>query len=408
MPATFRVTSRRADAQPLRDGFAGVFVDGNADPSLIVEIQRVIIRNPCAWPATTPAVYSVRRITGHSSGTAVSSVKFDTSAATLPAQVTCLAMADTITGVGDTVTTTLDAFPMTAAAGGLGAHLPGRYPGKKRHGPVFHSAQGATSELEGIVLREGEGLSMTMVTAGQSRGMRTSILVRVAATGRCYRFRSGDTCTPEMEGSSVLSLVNGSGSGVVLQVLSFDNTPEGDSGGVQRMRLAYIDGWQVPPGGDNPEILTPVAFDTRNTCPTAVRCLGAGFVSLMAGESIGVPYDWWFNQGSVMSLAAQQRGGRIRGIIYPSKNTGVSPTRGINGITRFKGGALLADLDGTLLYEGNERDEPLVLRPGQGIGVLGGDTGALDNMAQSIYSIIIDFTVRYDAKARKGGVVYVG
>lgn len=403
MAATFRHSVRLADAKPLRDGLAAIFVDGG-DPRLVIDVRRVLLRQPSTFTSTTtPVLLDLVRCSDASGGELTTPIKFDTSASNMPSQVEARMMPDSVTATV-TYRNIVDTHGLATSTGGTGARIPGNFrnasPMNQCH--LVGKIRGSSS-VEPIVLREGEGVALVMEpnTGGLSRAMRARVTVRVLSTGSCYRYTLNDIATPAMVGG-VFSLMNNTGSGVVLEVVQIEFPPEGDSSVIPRIQLAYIDGFETsvqPVSGENfVPTQAPIAFDSKSFLPPQVKCVGAGFISMKRGARYGFPQDWWYAQGSVLSLAAQQRGGRVRGRIFQM------PVRGSTS-----GNFGHADMtDGVRLFEAGDAFDGLLLRPGEGLAVCCGDNGNLDNSAYSSYDIYMDFVVRYDARGSKGGMTYVG
>lgn len=250
-----------------------------------VRIRRIEHLPLMAQTSTTVGTFDLTRITAHT-GTddAIEAEALDSSNAALPSQVVCARRPATITATG----TPLDVHKGNPFANDTRA-LAHAFVSPAWSWRV-RRYDAPTAELQRITLREGEGVAINLnsVTGYVWRFMVT-ITVRVASTGACYVYQV--PVTPMV--LPLLSLLNGSGSGVVLEVVEV-NYREIGTDIIPQVAVEPIDGI-----GDG-EDLAPVAYDStgdigavivRHNCKILMR--GAKY-----GALISIPHqDWLVTQG---------------------------------------------------------------------------------------------------------------
>ena len=414
MAASYRLNVRAAGAKPLRDGLAAVMHE-RGDPSRVVEVRRVVLRMPGVITATgQPSNFDLVRCTGASNGEpGPAAIKLDSNAANMPSQVVVLRMPDTITGV-----TAIRGFadvgtanPDGAGTTGIATRLQSRT--LKRNQSRLLDTVSAGSDLESMILREGQGLALIQRGSGGGtmRQMRVSLYVRVVGTGRCYTYDINNVCNSFMSGG-IFSIMNGSGSGVVLAVSIVEMQTEGNNLTTSRVVLAPIEGivtsTQIGVTGlsEISPVVSPIAFDTHFPVPTGVVCYSSGFIARRAGTWM---LSDWFSNPSLSTLANyQNRSPAYRTRVFPfvvrSAATATPPTP-----NRNLGGAPCggSDADGSTLFDAPRKADGIILRPGYGLAVLAGALGSIDNSTYSVYDISIDFIVRHEARGRRAGMTYV-
>lgn len=367
MAQTFRALFQRVDVRPLTDGLAAVFNAEATDDRRYFEVTRVVVRMPGGFgglsgTSALAAKVGLYRTTATSGGSAVTPVKRDTGSANLPAQVTCTEFPTSVTVSGAALRSLADA-PSLLFAGTNQWPCARTYGGSlaayQRSNTADILRQGGDSNIELVVLREGEGLVLRLDTFGWPRAGQINLTVRNMSSGATYQFRTRDIGHPYLIGEPIISLFNGSGSGVVLGVYASEYPNDGEAN-FPTFRLARIDGVS---GGD---AVTPWASDTDNSVPAALQCWAGDMETRLAGSTQGVPYDWQYTHGALMSVAVQQRGGTLRGItgIDPAYNVGLSP-------------GLQIGQDEKVIFSARAGDG-IVLRPNEGVALLAGRGGALE------------------------------
>lgn len=247
---------------------------------LVVRVRRVDVLPLMEQSTTTPSVAEVYRITAHTGATdTVAATALDSANAALPAQVVCARAPASITTTGDRLDSARS-MPLandTRAVGYAFAQLPlSRRLGR---------ADAATAELQRIVLREGQGIAATM---SSSNGLvwrgRVVVVVRNVSGGACYAY--GFAFCEGM--SPRFSLLNGSGSGVVLEVVSVGYVETGTDV-VPQIALEPIDGI-----GDG-EAVPIVPMDSTASAGTLIARRNCAILmrGAKAGALISVPHMQW-------------------------------------------------------------------------------------------------------------------
>lgn len=245
-----------------------------------VRVRRVDVLPVMAQTTTTPGNYDLYRITAHT-GTddAIAAMKCDSNDAALPSQVVLARRPATVTTSGSQWDGAR-AIPLANDTRALGYAF-ASMPYSRRLG----RPDAAAAQMQRCTLREGEGIAVSMnAVCGLVYRFMATLTVRVAATGACHTYTFPVTPT----GLPIFSLLNGSGSGVVLEVVSLDYREIGTDV-LPQIALEPIDGI-----GDG-DAVTPVSYDSANA-------IGAVFARhnckiLMRGAKhgalISVPHENW-------------------------------------------------------------------------------------------------------------------
>lgn len=245
-----------------------------------VRVRRAEVMPLLAQMTTTPGNYDLYRITAHT-GTddAIAAMKLDSNNAALPSQVVLARRPATVTTSGsqwDGARAIPSANDTRALGYGFAAT-----PWAQR----LHRQDATTAERQRMTLREGEGIaaSLNNLTGLVYRFMVT-LTVRVAATGACHTYTF--PVTPAV--LPLFSLLNGSGSGVVLEVVSLAYREIGTDV-IPQIALEPIDGI-----GDG-DTLTPVPLDSTASIGTIVAKRNAKILMRGAkhGALISVPHEQW-------------------------------------------------------------------------------------------------------------------
>lgn len=157
---------------------------------------------------------ALQRITAHTvTDEIMPAYTIDTNNAALPSQVVMCRRPAAITTTG-TAIGTLCAVPCaneTRALGSFSSRM-----GLSDLHDIVDQWGGGSGDAQKIVLREGEGIALDTanVTNAYPHWLEAGVSVRVVSTGACYRYKFPCYISP----FPLLSLMNGSGSGVVLEV----------------------------------------------------------------------------------------------------------------------------------------------------------------------------------------------
>lgn len=376
MAETFRALFPKVDVRPLTDGLAAIFNGETSDQRRYFEVVRVTVRPSSAQGAASganamAAKVSLCRISAASGGETIVAVKRDTASADLPAQVTCVGYPDSVT-VSSVLRRLADAPSYTGTTGSnlwLGARVyGGSYTAYMRANNADTLRFSGDANVEGVVLREGQGVAMVLDAYGWPRAGQFNLTVRNLSTGASYQFRTREIGHPERLGMALVSLFNASSSGVVLSVTACEFPLDGESN-FPTFRMARIEGYAEG------NAVTPIAHDTGNSVPAALECLAGDFVSTLWGQGSGVPYDWQITHGATMTIAVQQKISMMRGITGSPRFSTVGVTPGLSpGQEEMR---LLS------LPPGNG----IVLRPNEGFALLAGRGGAIESSTFGYYDV---------------------
>lgn len=283
-----------------------------------------------------PGVLHLARVTAAGGGDQLTAKKLDTGAATLPAQVVMRARPTSVTGPTDVLrrfplvtpheqaTRATSSLPVAvfSIAGGSGcdSHT------------AFDMARWQThsdASVEDIVLREGEGVGVFLDEERPSlaRWGVFVVNIRVVATGATYIYRVPWT-SADSTALPLLTLMNESGSGVVLQVrLLYEETVAADVGSlltvigdfaghnysyytaVMRAGVAEAMLARVGAGGGilegQPAALTPVTHDSAKSLNGAVRAFAGPLWGLTEAvdRSQDLLINWQYMSNTTQSTA---------------------------------------------------------------------------------------------------------
>lgn len=197
---------------PYLEHVAMLAVQNRKGSGKVVRVREVRVDQIAAQTTTTQTNLQVQTVSAATGGAAVSPWALDSGNAALPAQVSFVRDPATVTltnVVVNDVPIVYGANMATALRRLNRATVPLR--------PVFGWCDAATAETQRIVLREGQGLALHSGGGlAVTFRLEVSVWVRVVSTGAVYLYRVNGAPA----GLAVFALVNGSGSGVVLEVLS--------------------------------------------------------------------------------------------------------------------------------------------------------------------------------------------
>lgn len=172
---------------------------------------------PLTMAQNPVSTLEVRQITATSGGTQVFPTKLDSANSDLPSQVVCSFAPDSVTG-----TTPLRRSFICSGANFTRAlaNLTSMINGDSRTG--FDSGEfmkmTGEPELQKPTLNEGQGISITFTANGPTFCFGVTIMVRNKANNETHRFN--ELIEPRfLSGDTALSLFNGVGSGIALEVL---------------------------------------------------------------------------------------------------------------------------------------------------------------------------------------------
>jgi len=177
---------------------------------------KLLNTRPLTGPQSLVSQMSIQRITGVTGGFEVPEFQLDSGAAPLPSQVLHVFNPSSVTGA----TTLRNTFICSGANFTRAlSKMTAMWDGDSRKG--FDSGEfirsGGDADCQKHVLREGQGLAVTFSANGPTFCFGLTMVVRNQATGETYRYN--DMIEPRfMSGQVAWALLNGSGSGVVLEL----------------------------------------------------------------------------------------------------------------------------------------------------------------------------------------------
>jgi hypothetical protein len=248
-----------------------------------IRLRKIRLHEVIAQTTTSTIAYETYRITAHTvSDDVVTASKFDSNNATLPSQVVFCRNPVSVTVSGAAIDTMPQAFQFA----------PSRAIGGFWKTPVymnrFNGNDTTIAEKQRITLREGEGIAVSVPSNAVSTSWRwqAAVQVRVVATGALYHY----VCPINNRGLPPFSLLNGSGSGVVLEVVAMIFSEIGTDDQM-RFTIEPIDGIDTSSGTQ----LTPIAMDSSSSLAGTVVYRNAGYMmrGAKAGALISIPQMQW-------------------------------------------------------------------------------------------------------------------
>jgi hypothetical protein len=390
---SFTAVFPRCDSDIGADGMAAVFNNSIKGKTVhITEIRTVprAINPDTTNPLGNQGIASLDRISAASGGTELAPYKHDTSSADLPSQVKLLENPDSVTVAstlrrfGDcissyTITKSISFQAMLRAPGICDVNDHSGRTGESHN--IWHVD--GDSDTEPLVLREGEGFAIVRREFGLPQALHFGVTIRNASTGATYKWSDEDVGSALEKGMASIALINGTGSGVVLQVMivSFPDLGEENIPSYRIVRVAGSVDVQWPGHAE-----TVVAHDTANDL-SEVSARRGPMTLLPASAANGMQVDYHNYQNTPITTVMQQRADTFR------RWLGAGPY-----ITETGAVTLNADMLSRAEYEvwpgdrrgaGGNSDTEIILNPGQGIAVIGGGAGQIETSEQAYLDIEI-------------------
>lgn len=382
-----------------------------------IEIRRVRISpasgtNPNNIPANTALNILLAgraelvRISAVSGGSSLAFSKFDTASGSLGGLVSALAFPQSVTEVENLLLRSDNPGPTFAnqVAGASNSRTllgsgGSRRPAMGTSDQLFSSFLQST---EGIRIREGEGVALMQRTFCMPHAKKLRVVLREISgpPGHTYWFTSPNVGSPPTLTTPIWALFNAVGSGKVLEIVRIEFAPDGDAASTpflqheagagpvtvvgQTLRMCYLD----EAFGGTP--VTPARHDTSNNVPSGIACFAGPFVAFPFGYNLGVPYDEFFDSGSLWSGNGSQTPGNAWPMAKSQRNTGLLRTDVFGPCAREANLGLMALEDDHVLYDA--RGGPgILINPGMGFGLVGASKDYPDQSVYNLYDIEITF-----------------
>lgn len=391
MAQTYRAFFDGTRASPLQDGLACIYFgtdDEDATGTILINNVEIIPRGGSLVTGSFSTLH-VEGISGLTGGRDVTAIKLDTSSATLPAQVLLRVNADQHIEariIGENRRLAANLTSENSANLALRGWLSVGWGGKNT-GDQYNNRKN-NADLEGLVIREGEGFSVCQVSQLRPAAFDIEIAFRDMATGAQYLIRTMQAYSPQATGDhALLSVFNGSGSGAVYEVTrcTVCDLP-GVPNIIARVRYGIIEGFRSFDAESLTRTRPIVALDTANAAPSNTEALAGPFLPVYLGESSGAVADWYngeaLGNGSGASRTMNMNLGCLRQLQWPQRvveiSTARSPVR-------------------TNVWDPHSQDScAITLRRGQGFAVMAGAQSTPERNAQDggscCLNVAIDFT----------------
>lgn len=225
------------------------------------------------------------------------------------------------------------------------------------------------ADLQKIVLREGEGIGLEAETSSPPCALLATIVFRIVSTSASYRINT--VIRPRwIAGETIMTLMNGSGSGVILEVCRVQ-IREAGTDDIPLLTWEPIDGMNLA-FGDTPTVLP---MDSRNILPAGITVRSGAMIykaGTKSGATLTLPWD------------------RRQALAVPPWGPSLATTPLHN-----RHGWLSPDLH-------NQHQQGQVLRPSTGYALF------LRNLSALYYhQIYLHFEVGNDTPPNAAGVTYV-
>lgn len=386
MAKTFVFRTLSVDLATLQDGLACIF-NNHSDTSATIDIRRIRLIPVSGQNATGAGTLTIDRISAISGGDDVAVSKHDTASDDLPAEVlirsipNSVTITETLRRVGET--------PMfnSLLAGACIVRAPSRGLGSARTHADDLFRFPTSSNVERIILREGEGLAICEDVFSVPHAGACGFCIRDATSGACYTIRSRDVRRRAIADLAHIAVFNGSGSGVVLEIFNIQYPEEGEAV-TPTLRIAKITGYEG--GTEAPDNI--LKFDTETNLD-GITAIEGPFRAKLMGEDNGVTIDWHTRHGvDGVSILQQQKFGVIRNLTYPINSSDA-------------GSAVKFGIPNTLVWEARGSNIGIVARPGEGVAILAGRAGVLDNSTFNCYQVEMIFNYNAPVKTKRTTVM---
>jgi hypothetical protein len=264
---------------PYMDAPTPLAIMNDKGSGVTLRVRRANLR-PNTGSNALSSILQVMRITAIVAGETIVPEKFDSASADLPAQVSIRKRSSSVTATAGSqyrrAWLASEMNPTRALA-----QMCAMANGDSRMGLDSGELMRLTGDADvtGIILREGEGLAFVYATDSPSHSYAINFRFRNVATGETYRV--AEVVTPRyIAGDAPLAILNGAGSGVVLEI----EKAQAREIGTDEIVLAYwgmIDGLSGC-GCDSPYILA----DTSLALPAGVRVRN-GAIANRLGSKVG-------------------------------------------------------------------------------------------------------------------------
>lgn len=391
---TFTAIFERCDSDVGLDGMAAVF-NQSTSPDTCIHINEIrVLARPINPDVTNPlgnqGIISLDRISAVSGGHEVVPFKHDTDAADLPSQVKLyenpdsVTVTNTIRRFGDCISsyTILKQISFQAMNRAPGICDSNDHSGRTCEGHNVWHVDGDT-DTEPLVLNPGEGFALVRREWGLPQAFHFGVTVRVVGTNRTYKYRDGDVGSVLGIGMASIALINGAGSGVVLQVMIV-SLPDMGEENIPRYRIMRCGaGMDIDKAG---QAVTVVPHDTANSMADVAAYRGAMQVLPEAAKN-GMQINYHNYQNTPITTLMQQRADCFRvwlGVGPYITETG-TVTMSHDMFSRSEFEVWPGDRRGA----GHGGDQEIILWPGQGIAVVGGGGGFIETSEQAYLDIEI-------------------
>lgn len=388
---TYTIELPRLDAAPLQDGIMAI------ENASLTHLLRIVSFNvyapaPSVLTSNLPGSFFFYRASVIAGGESVLPVfKHDTDDADMPSQVVASNTPESAT-LGDVLARRLDCPAFQVAVSGQAARHHNQYGSTPRWGrasSIFHGY--ADEPCTPIILREGEGVVLAQnAFAAQPHGLVLGITVRELTTGATYTYRTRDIGSPPRLTRPVFGLMNGAGSGVVLQIVGLEIPEEGETtANTPAYRLIQAAGYLTIPNEASID-----AHDTNVPVPTGVKCFTGPFTTkLLIGQ------DWNINPASIATLLSQKQTGHYRMSLFGQRAPDVSGNAYL-----FSNYACVAESSRKRVSD----VQPISLRPGDVLAMVNSPrAGGWDNSTYAYWNVNVTFVAEPIVKLSRPESYYV-
>ena len=392
MPETLYIKLDAVDVRPLEDGLLAFFNTESSDDRRYFELVSLRV-SPAAPTSNNTAgvgrsgMMSIRRISALSGGDAASVIKMDTGDASLPSQVSVVSDPDSVT-LGDVFRRIADApaYSFSIANSQFSSRT---YGGSMLTHQKSHMADiwrgGESSDVEPIILREGEGLAIVQDSYGTQHSMQTAAVITDTATGATYICRSTDLSTDRRLNEANFAIFNGTGSGVVLAVRLWVLPMDGEAVMTPPLRLCRIAGLAM--GGD---MVTPLRPDTSKSAPSALSIKSGPFQPVIEGEWQA---DYYSTHGQAFAGTAAALAAWNKAQIDAGTFSRATSTQNFRAIGEVPGGIRVGTLKDDMLFDA-QPGKGILIKPGDGLALVAGrDVASGGTQAVGSNSTFINFDI---------------
>jgi hypothetical protein len=355
---------------PYLEHIAQLCIFNSSDSTKRVRVKSIEINELNPITTTVQVKVATSRITALTGGNTITPISLDTNNAALPSQVSAVKNATTVTTTGANLQTTANASTQNMVT--APARLISRtgMMGNISTSRIHTWKDATTAEMQKITLREGQGITLYSNSISfYTTEYEVNVWVRNASSGACYIFRTRQFSTE----LPFVSLLNGSGSGVVLEVFNIEMTECGEATYPQ-YTCEYVD------QAYSDTTLSAISYDSTNSFDSNIKLY----------KNAVVKTGGW-KDGAIISQA------------WKMKNAGVSSGTRVGQTKNMP-----LSITPNYVFRSCHEDNDILLSPGKGLAILQRNVGKIGRHELCVTFLQEDMSVGGGPVASEHSYLFMG